>query len=203
MLRDYGDPRYHLIITTNYDDTLERTFDDAREPVDVVTYIAEGVDRGRFLHRDPDGKETVVRVPNRYDRLSLDERTVIVKIHGAVNRAEPERDSYVITEDHYIDYLTRADISSLIPVGLATRIKRSHFLFLGYSLQDWNLRVILHRIWGAQQLPYYSWAVQLRPETLEQQSWKQRSVDIIDAPLEEYIAGVRAALESSVREPAK
>ena len=32
-----------------------------------------------------------------------------MKIHGAVDRAEPDRDSYVITEDHYIDYLTKTE----------------------------------------------------------------------------------------------
>jgi hypothetical protein len=202
ILRREGNERYQLIVTTNYDDTLERAFAERKEALDVVTYIAEGEDRGRFLHRDPEGKETVVKLPNRYDRLSLDKRTIVVKIHGAVHRTVPERDSYVITEDHYIEYLTRSDISSLVPVGLASKIQRSHFLFLGYSLQDWNLRVILHRIWGAQTLPYNSWAVQLHPEPLERQSWMQRSVEIIDARIEDYIAGVRAALQRSSAEVA-
>ena len=37
---------------------------------------------------------------------------MILKIHGAIDRAGPEAewDSYVITEDHYIDYLTRTEI---------------------------------------------------------------------------------------------
>ncbi len=78
-----------------------------------------------------------------------------------MDRASPERDSFVITEDHYIDYLTRTDISNLLPVTLAAKLRKSHFLFLGYSLRDWNLRVILHRIWGEQKLTYKSWAIQV------------------------------------------
>jgi len=74
--------------------------------------------------------------------------TVILKIHGAVDRADDERDSFVITQDHYTAYLTRTDIASLIPVPLAAKLKKSHLLFLDYGLRDWNLRVILHRIWG-------------------------------------------------------
>ena len=83
--------------------------------------------------------------------LSLDDRSVILKIHGAVDRSSPdgEDDSFVITEDHYIDYLTRTDLANLVPITLAAKLRRSHFLFLGYSLRDWNLRVILHRIAGA------------------------------------------------------
>ena len=43
---------------------------------------------------------------------------MILKIHGAIDRLRPERDSYVITEDNYIDYLTRTDVSTLMPVTL-------------------------------------------------------------------------------------
>ena len=197
-----GTPNYQLIITTNYDDALERAFQAVGEPADVVIYMADGPDRGKFLHRDPEGTETVVEVPNRYEGLSLEERTVIVKIHGAVDRDESERDSYVITEDHYIDYLTRTDISSLIPVKLAAKIRKSHFLFMGYSLRDWNLRVILHRIWGAQQLTYRSWAVLLKPELIDERTWSQRQVDIIEARLEDYVVGLRKALKTVADVPA-
>ena len=53
----------------------------------------------------------------------------------------------MITENHYIDYLRQADIARLIPVNVVSRMRKSHFLFLGYSLKDWNLRVILNRLW--------------------------------------------------------
>ena len=164
ILRNKGYPHpYQLIVTTNYDDVLERAFQAADEPFDRVSYIAEGEDRGKFLHWLPDGEARLVERPNEYRGLLLDQRSVIVNIHGAIDRAAPERDSFVITEDHYIDYLTRTDISNLIPVTLAARLRRSHFLFLGYSLRDWNLRVILHRIWGEQKLSWKSWRFNSTP----------------------------------------
>jgi len=183
-------PRYQLIVTTNYDDVLERAFTAVEEPFDLVSYVAEGNNRGKFIHWTPDGETFVIERPNEYRGLSLEKRTVILKIHGAVNRARPENDSYVITEDHYIDYLTRTDISNLIPVTLAAKLRRSHFLFLGYSLSDWNLRVIIHRIWGEQPLTYNSWAIQLNPDKLEQRFWEKRgeSIEIMNVPLEDYIS---------------
>ena len=48
--------------------------------------------------------------------LSVEKRSIILKIHGAIDRQNSGRDSFVITDDNYIDYLTRADISSLVPV---------------------------------------------------------------------------------------
>ena len=113
---------------------------------------------------------------------------MLLKIHGAVDRVNPDRDSYVITEDHYIDYLTRTEVSNLLPVRLAAKLRKSHFLFLGYGLRDWNLRVILHRIWGAQKLKYKSWAIQLNAQPLDREFWRKRDVEIIDVALEEYVA---------------
>jgi hypothetical protein len=108
-----GRRRYQLIMTTNYDDALERAFRAAGEDFDLVWYNAEAEHRGKFLHLPPDGEPRLISRPNEYDGLSLQERTVILKIHGAIDRRRPERDSYVITEDHYIDYLTRTDVSTL------------------------------------------------------------------------------------------
>jgi hypothetical protein len=180
-------PSYQLIVTTNYDDSLERAFRAAGEEFECVYYLAEGEHKGKFQHLPPDGECQLIERPNEYRALSLDRRTVILKLHGAIDRLNPDRDSYVITEDHYIDYLTRTDLSNLIPVTLAAKLRRSHFLFLGYSLRDWNLRVILHRIWGAQALTYKSWAIQLDPQPIDEEFWRKRNVDLLDTSLEEYV----------------
>ncbi len=196
VLREKGYPdRHQFVVTTNYDDLMERAFQKAGEPYDLVTYLAEGDDRGKFLHRLPDGNEHIITVPNEYKDVTSDKRTVILKIHGTVDRAQKERDSFVITEDHYIDYLTRTDISKLIPVGLTGRLKHTHFLFLGYSLGDWNLRAILHRIWGEQKLNYESWAIQLKPSFIDKKSWSKRGVDIIDVSLGAYVSRLKERIQ--------
>ena len=72
----------------------------------------------------------------------------ILKLHGAIDRSNVKADSYVITEDSYIDYLVGGDVGAQIPFSLLERMADSHFLFLGYSMHDWNLRVILNRDLG-------------------------------------------------------
>jgi hypothetical protein len=180
-------PSHQLIVTTNYDDLLERAFDDAGEPVDVVWYIADGDARGKFWHRPHEGEPRQIDHPEEYDALDLEQRPVILKIHGAVDRAARERDSYVITEDHYIDYLTKTELKQLIPVELVAKLVSSRFLFLGYSMQDWNLRVILHRIWGRSPLTYPSWAIQRKPSKIEEKFWEKRDVEVLDVPLDGYV----------------
>jgi hypothetical protein len=183
-----------LIVTTNYDDSLERAFMDEHEPYDLVTYIAGGRYRGRFRHVAASGEPTVIRVPNKYVGLRLDQRTVIAKIHGAVDRIHGA-DSFVITEDHYIDYITRADVSSLFPVKLAAKLQRSHFLFLGYSLRDWNFRVMLYRLWGEQEgKNFKSWAIQADPDPIDRAAWDERGVDILPVRVENFVTAVEHRL---------
>jgi hypothetical protein len=104
---------------------------------------------------------------------------------------EREWESFVVTEDDYIDYLAQTDLAGAIPVALAAKLRRSHFLFLGYTMADWNLRVILNRLWSDQPLSYRSWAVQPQPKPLEREFWKRRDVDVHELPLEQY-AGILA-----------
>jgi hypothetical protein len=206
VLRDKGLPQRGepfrqqlVIVTTNYDDLMERAFRAEGKPFHLVSYVAEGEQRGKFLHRLPDGAVQLIEKPNEYRHLSLDQCPVILKIHGTVDRVNAEQDSYVITEDHYIEYLTHTDIVSLIPVPLSAKLKRSHLLFLGYGLRDWNLRVILHRIWGEQKLSYKSWAIQLNPQELDRRFWMERDVDILNVPLEEYIAALSGRVQALPR----
>lgn len=96
---DERDVPRQIILTTNYDDALERAFEQAGEPYDLIWYEsqADRPDCGRFMHgREP--APVPIVVPNRYMDLEPDERTVIVKLHGAMVRGDPARDSYVITK---------------------------------------------------------------------------------------------------------
>jgi SIR2-like domain len=185
-----GYPPHILVVTTNYDDVLERAFKKAGVEFDLVTYMSDNSYQKRSwcIHIRPGVAEPeVISTPNAYYDISLKERSAILKIHGAVDRVDAARDSYVITEDDYINYLTHTDISSLVPVNLVRQLKNCSFLFLGYSLRDWNLRAILRRIWSQQELGFKSWAIQLNPDPLETMFWDKREVDIINIRLDDYI----------------
>jgi hypothetical protein len=183
-----------LVITTNYDDALERAFADAGEELDVVYYAAERDEPGRFVHLRPDGERLEIQDRADYREFALEQRSVLLKVHGAVDRADFEGDSYVITEDHYIDYLARESIARLIPTYLMARMRSSHFLFLGYGMQDWNLRVILRSIWAEQARRFTSWAIQRAPDDIDRRFWERHQVEILDQPLEEWVDALRAEL---------
>jgi hypothetical protein len=201
LLRELGVAQ-PLIVTTNYDRTLEQAFRDTGEPVDVVTYVSLGRDRGRFLHRTAEGGVRVITTPNAYTEVPLDERPVLLKIHGEVD-LEPARDaeSFVVSEDDYIGYLAETGIGGVLPVTVAARLRRSHFLFLGYGLVDWSFRVFLQRLWPDEQPAYRSWAVEPDATALERDFWRRRAVELVEAPLDREVEQLRAVLQAGL-EPA-
>jgi DNA-binding SARP family transcriptional activator len=188
-----------LIVTNNFDDVLEQAFREAGEEFDVVSYLALGPNRGKFLHVGSDGGAALVEVPNAYTEISLERRPAILKIHGGIDRG-PERvwESFVVSEDDHIDYLAQAEIAVVLPVTLAAKLRRSHFLFLGYPLHAWSLRVFLHRVWGRERVGYRSWAIGPKPEAIEQELWRQRGIDLFDVPLDEYVAGLSARVAAEL-----
>jgi hypothetical protein len=202
VLGEAGLPQL-LVVTTNYDDLVERALAEESLEFDVVWYEAKqnSAANGRFVHRAPGKKAKAVARPNKYTGLPMTlERPAVLKLHGCLVRDNPAEDSYVITEDSYIDYLSGGDLGALIPIALWQRLTTSNFLFLGYSLSDWNLRVILNRIWGTRKLVGRWWAVQREPDDpkiakIERTLWDGReNVTLVYCELDEYVNNLEGRL---------
>jgi SIR2-like protein/TIR domain-containing protein len=206
-LRELGRERYQLLITTNYDSALERAFDAVHEPYDLVVFVATGEHNGRFVHVpwwDADSRGSIpITIPNEYVDLPIDEegeleRTVIVKLHGGAADLGPGspqlRDNFVITEDDYISYLTQGPVESLIPVQILNKLRDSHFLFLGYRMRDWSVRVFLQRVWGSRPLEARSWALDPGLDVVERELWDHFGVNVIEEPVAEFLDEVEHEL---------
>lgn len=190
-----------LFVTTNYDDLLELALAEAGVEFDLVVYLAEGKHAGKLAHRAPGGGlEPIITPISQYLDVDPNNRTVVLKIHGFVDRhADEPRDSFVITEDHYISYLTRLDLDKLLPLKVLTRLQNCHLLFLGYSLSDWNLRAMLYQLSADQlsadrRLNRKWWAILRSPTVTEVESWRLRDVELFDLPLEEWVDGLSERL---------
>jgi len=68
------------------------------------------------------------------------EDTQIVKFHGDFD----DDDSLVLTES---DYFSRLNFDSPLDVKFRADAMSRTLLFIGYSMQDLNIRLLLHRIW--------------------------------------------------------
>ena len=193
--------RYQMIVTSKFDVALEQAFLEAKEPFDVAIYMAPSAEQhaGRFVHLtwgnvDPQP----IMMPNEYTGFPIVDdsqltRTVIVRINGAVDNPDVGylwKNNYVITEDHYIDYLGGRQAHDVVPAQILAKLRQSSCLFLGYALADWRLRVFLHWIWpGTKPSGATHWAVQHRPDALECRFWEHAGVGLYRSPLTDYIQG--------------
>lgn len=167
-----------LIVTTNYDDLIERAFTAAGRPFDTVVHLATAVG-GEVVWTPHGGNSKELLSKDLY--IDLTTVSVIYKIHGAIDRSPAKKDQYVITEDDYIDFLTRMTKNTAIPNIFADPFQNRPFLFLGYGLYDWNLRVVMNRIDKELRRPdIKSWAIETLSKPLEKTLWGHRNVTVFD-----------------------
>ena len=201
-----------LIVTTNYDDLLERAFKAMGRPYDLVVYPTDSKDIAASVlwwrHGEPKPEAVL---PNQ---LCIDLKTtnVIYKMHGSIDQKQTSMDSYVITEEDYIEFLSRMTTQSAVPAQFMRYFRERHFLFLGYGLGDWNFRVLLRNLRNV--LPadpvaqaahkdddahvdddddheeVTSWAIQFQPSELEDALWRARKVRIFDKNINEFVEGL-------------
>ncbi len=191
--------RHQLIVTTNYDELLERAFDEEKVPYDLLSYVAHSDDDerevGRFRYTPHGGEPRIIYEPNTVD-LTI-KQTVILKIHGAVHPTNWKRSSFVVTEDDYIDYLARMNNDSYqIPAVLMNEMLDKRFLFLGYSLGDWNLRVLLNSIRSRRSFKDRSWAVMHETKEWDETYWDAHHVRLMKLPLHDYVAALNEQLDA-------
>ena len=148
LLRERGAPPL-LIVTTSYDPALERAFDEARRGADWSGTSRRAEPRP-LLAPGADGSPTLIESRTRTRTRSPEKRTVVLRLRGGVDRSpERERESFVVTEDDYIGYLD-GELTGSFPVAVAARLRRSHFLFLGYESAT-GTSAVLSRIWGERR----------------------------------------------------
>ena len=94
-------------------------------------------------------------------------------------------------------------VSAAIPSVFYPYFRERSFLFLGYSLRDWNLRVVLKNLskylskrgaGDGDEDQEHSWAIQRNPSELERKLWEKRNVTIFNLALDEFARKMRERL---------
>src|SRR5262249_34969329 len=134
------------------------------------------------------------RVKPNLLQIDLTTTTVIYKMHGSVNRALASWDSYVVTEEDYVDFLAGMMRKTAVPALFLSHFLERSFLFLGYGLRDWNLRLVLKTLRTIDDTlkpvdddELVSWAIQLHPSQLETVLWKARRVILYDVEINAFV----------------
>jgi hypothetical protein len=200
-----------LIVTTNYDDLIEQAFNKKTKPFHLVVHPTDRKDLAASVLWWKSGETKPTDYPPAKLPLSLSDTTIIYKMHGSIDRQTRQWDSFVITEEDYVDFLSRMTGQSAIPARFMLHFRKRRFLFIGYGMRDWNLRVMFRNLKTAlshseiepgkepatsiSEDELRSWAIQSKPSELEQMLWRARKVNIYDMEIDNFIAKMRERME--------
>lgn len=156
MLRALAELDFPLVITTNYDNLFEHALAAAGKQPRVAVYTPE-------LEPTADYRDPTADSP------------VIFKIHGDISRPE----TIVITDEDYIQFVLRMsnkDPYDPVPLTLKFYLTGWTTLFVGYSLLDYNLRLLFKtlrwKIDSANVPDMYS--VDFQPDPLILDVWQSQ-----------------------------
>jgi len=131
---------------------------------------------------------------NGFSLHDYEDMVVIYKMHGTFGAGlSYDHDTLILTENDYINRLAISYTQKIPPSAIIRKMKQSHLLFLGYSLTDWNFRVVLHTLREAG-IGMRSWAVQHPVSVIEKKFWEKRDVDIYDVDLADFVNRLGTAL---------
>jgi hypothetical protein len=148
MLRALAELDFPLVITTNYDQLFENALNTAGKQPRVVVYTPN-------LEPTADHREPTVESP------------VVFKIHGDIRRPE----TIVITDEDYIQFVLRMSSKEPydpVPLTLKYYLTGWTTLFVGYSLLDYNLRLLFKTLrWKIDKASVPDmYSVDVRPDPL-------------------------------------
>ncbi len=179
-----------LIITTNYDELLEQAFADRSFEVLILTPVqyetAEPIDE-LFLRHYRDGvvqQQLEVSGDDLARHINLEERSLIFKIHGSLFGDQAHSPGkFLITEEDYERSILHLD--QFLPPAVLEHLDGRRLLFLGYSLRDWNVRALLHRLIGYVRPK--SFAITRSATQLDRELWLARHLDITTMDIDDFV----------------
>lgn len=186
---------FTLVITTNYDQHFEQAYMQRFGMLpDIVIYqsASDPSDRAKLLNVSMDGS-----LPVHPDYWLPKKPTLLYKLHGCVS--QPANQGLVITEEDYINSLTNItslDNGKRILNFVRGQLALSSIVFLGYSLEDWNFRVLYKGLEGDER--NRSYAIQYREIDgmggIAQARWRaltdlwdKKRIDIINARASDFL----------------
>lgn len=137
LLAEFPLPVY---VTTNYDDFMWQALQAAKK-TGARRDFCRWNDDLRFKADELDLPSPVFEETPPYEPDP--DSPIVFHLHGHKNHP----DSLVLTEDDYVDFLIAISKNEeLLPPRITRAFSRSTLLFVGYSLADWNFRLLFRKL---------------------------------------------------------
>lgn len=157
--------RWAALVTTNYDRIIERAYELAPNPLQIPVPFLRGTDRVDQMMRDPN------RVP-------------LLKIHGCISLKDDDRYPFILTIDQYV---THREGRGKLFSRFFDYAGEYTFVFVGYRLEDPDVRQILHELTAAGMSRPRHYVVTPHASTLDKMIWESKRIETLDGTFEEFL----------------
>lgn len=196
-----------LLVATTHDQLIEDALAKAGTRFAVVTHVissAEGEHDGKILVLRR-GAEPVFCPADKVE-LASDEFVVYRPlgsplIHDYVDPAV-EIDTVVITETDHLTFLGRLENQHMqVPTRFSRPLQRKPLLFLGYGLDVWHYRLVMHvfQSVGGRKKEAHALAIRQPASPMETLAWQRLGTDIVCLSCNEFAYRVMAPAAMSAR----
>jgi hypothetical protein len=188
-----------LIISSLYDDELEKVFDNNNKPYVLISHHLRTSfdDSGKILIKDckdadPTSLPCTKEALSGYNFLK-EGKSVIYKIQGGYNlSAKNQPAPLIISEQDFFNFLKL--IENMLPDYLVSRFTNKSLLFLGYNLQNWHERLIATTILEKKERLPFSYVIRTNADKYEKILWDCYNVRMRETGLIDFIRDIKEIL---------
>ncbi len=164
--------RWRAIVTTNYDQLIEKAYDSHTSPVQRLIPLYSNTDRWDDVLRDPDC------VP-------------LLKLHGCISRTHDADCPLILSTEQYITYnLGRGRLFRQFQEFAAER----PFIYIGFSNTDPDIRSLVHQLDADKVGRPRSFLITPGVDSIAERYWSPRQITALSGTLEEAVS----ALDSTI-----
>lgn len=181
---------FSYIVTTNYDMLFEKALRMVGKEPQILCYVDEEVPRPQVKSVSPDSP-------------------LVFYIHGCLSNDRAS--SLVITDEDYIKFIQRMTANptkSPIPARLDAELATSSVLFIGYSLRDYNLRLLFRTLtWNldyeSRATTSLSYSIDKKPDRLIVDIYenKHRYLAFLERDFWKVLPGLSSIVRTDVAGP--
>ncbi|WP_289303193.1 SIR2 family protein, partial [Methylophaga sp. UBA3996] len=169
--------RWRAIFTTNYDLLIEKCYEDHQSPVQKLNVIMSNED-------------------NFDDTRTSNEKLPYLKLHGCVTRTHDQKLPLILTTDQYNDsFASRKRLFT----HLYELAYENTIVFVGHSLQDHNIRFVMHML--EKESPHGQRHYLLKPgvEQIEREFWAEKKITALDLGFEDFLNQIESSIPDNER----
>lgn len=169
--------RWTALITTNYDQVLEKAF--AANPARLQSPIP------------------ILRNTDRVDQeLRERDKVALLKLHGCVTMADEDHIPMILTIDQYITH--KVGRNKLF-TRFAELAGEYTVVFVGYQLEDPNIRAVLMELDTPGMSRPTHYVVAPSVSELDRMVWARKKIEALDGTFEQFIDTIDKNIPSALR----